>query len=198
MKNRQIIGRVLAILGICCLLVSAIVSIGRSSEVEKLNRAAKDLGSLTDSGDSHAGQMAKIQATGEAHAFANKSNGGNYGYYFVVDEKYNYIIYASERTAAKLDGNGTVELAGVLREFTNQIRSAAIEWMEQADPDRQINTSNFRDYFGGSYLDTTADATALTTELNSVIRISLVAGCIFTLSGIAISNFGTTKSRSSN
>ncbi len=174
------------ILGIFCLLVSAITSIGRTSEATEIRQSARDLGALIDSGEDHAEQMATIQAVGEAHAFAGNATGGNLGYYFVVDENYNYIVYASAKSMSKLVEGQTTELVGVLREHTSTIRNAAIDWMVSFNPDTDINARNFRSYFGGVYLDTTANATELTTGLNIVIRITLVAGLILILGGVLL------------
>ncbi len=182
----KIIGFSIIIFGIISIGASFLFANARSKSIKVIEEEAWSLGDLIDYEEDHAQQYAKIYAKGEPQVFAQKENAGNKAYYFVVDDNYNYIVYMTETTAKKLANDGELELAGVTKEFTNDIRTAAVNWMEQMNAENEINTTNFRIYFGATYLDTTVDAKALTTELNMAVRVSAILGVFLIILGFIL------------
>ncbi|MBR0480486.1 hypothetical protein IJJ46_01545 [Candidatus Saccharibacteria bacterium] len=186
MRKMKIIGFAIIILGFVSIIAAVLFGNARGNSIKVIEEEAWSLGDLIEYEEDHAQQFAKIHAVGEPHLFAQKENSGSKGYYFVVDDNYNYIVYMTEATAQKLASDGELELRGVTKEFTNDLRTAAVNWMEQMNEENEINTTNFRLYFGATYLDTTVDAKALTTELNMAIRVSAVLGVCLIILGLIL------------
>ena len=182
----KIIGFTIIFLGITSLIGSLLFSQARAGSIKVIEDEAWDLGDLIEYEEDHAQQFATISAKGEPQVFAQKENAGNKAYYFVVDDNFNYIVYMTETTAKKLASDGELELRGVTKEFTNDIRAAAVNWMEKMNEENEINTTNFRLYFGATYLDTTVDAKALTPELNMAIRVSAIMGICLIIFGLIL------------
>lgn len=190
MRKTKIIGILVIIFGVTALIGSAIFSATRAGVAEDLEKDAPNLGQLIDGGNDYEGTYATVTAEGEAFLFAQKEGSGTRGYYFVVDENYNYVVYMTEGQAARLEESGTLELKGATKLFTNEIRRAAVSWMNQTNEENEITTANFREYFGNVYLDATKTATDMTTELNMAVRISLVAGIVLIIVGVGLAARG--------
>lgn len=186
MRKRNYLGISLCMLGAVCLVAAVIFGVVRGNIVRKIEDEVLDLGDLVDYGEDHAKQLAEILAVGEAYEFAEVEGGGTKKYYFVVDERYNYIVRMTEGMAARLAASGEMLIHGVTREFTNDLRKVAVEWMEDENSENEITLENFRSYFGNVWLDATASTTELTPEMNTAIIASVVSGLIFGGAGIIL------------
>lgn len=106
--------------------------------------------------------QANIKVMGISGKIVSKSGDTNKGLYVVADEDYYYLVYMSDSNYDKIKDkdleNNPEILYGTTKKVTDStIKKSAITWYNSGvkeDKDR-ISTSDFEDYFGGVYLDTT-------------------------------------------
>lgn len=190
MRKTKVIGIMIILFGVFCFLASGIFNNVRSRAIQKIEDEVYNLGELIDVDGDYAGRYAKIDADKDIFLFAQKNGGGSKGYYFAVDEKYNYIIYITEAQAKQIEEKGGMEIRGITRDFTNELRNSAIDWMAQNNSESEITKENFRLYFGAVYLDATANLTELTTDMNAAVRISFVIGVFLIIVGMMMAGKG--------
>lgn len=183
---RKKVGIGLIGLGVVGILAAMVFGAIRGGVASRIENGVLDLGDMVDYGLDHAKELAEILAVGEAYEFAEEEGGGTKKYYFVVDERYNYIVRMTEGAAARLAASGEMIITGVTREFTNDLRETAVEWMAGENEENEITLENFRTYFGNVWLDATASTTELTPELNLAIWLCAGVGMAAGVAGVVI------------
>lgn len=113
----------------------------------------------------------------------------DYGLYVVGDEKYLYLVYITNELYADLLNNKNLEkepytVYGKTVKTDTSAQKYTVEWYNQnVDKEDQIKLSEFNNYFGGVYLDTSA---YIDSPLMIVLAIVAMLAGLFSFSFILV------------
>lgn len=101
------------------------------------------------------GIKAKLLIAGKPILIKKDENKEDFGYYFVYDGKYNYIVYLNDNDYKKLSNTKEVEfIAGTSKNIDKELRKVAIG-VYNKEYKVNIQDKDFESYLGGVYLDLT-------------------------------------------
>lgn len=182
-------GRITTIIGVVLIILSIVLISLSANQNEKDEQNIKYLNELIESNDRKTGEKAYLNINWLSSKFA-VYNDTTDAYYFAYDGDYYYIIYMTESKASELLNmdleNNPVEITGVTRSISDDVRDIAIEDYnsELEDNEEALTTSNFYNIFGDIYLDQTSTYST-TTDMYSAFGILIFFfGLITTLVGI--------------
>lgn len=117
-------------------------------------------------------------------------------YYLATDEQYMIVLEISESQYKNLgdivaytygetdDKPQPYRIMGTTKSIPEELKNIIIEYYNEVFPDSKIDSSNFSDYFGNHYVDTTI--TPSTTYFPILIVISAMTGTIFIICFITL------------
>ncbi len=166
-NNLLIIGIVCAVLTGVCFGVGMYASNRKPKDAKYLNDVIMDNNAKDVS--------AYLKVAYEPYSFAEYDDATDKSFYIISDGEFYYIAYMNDSDYKKMDKNNLkekpVKIYGKTKTITSDIKKLALDtYNEGLEDDKKISSSDFNDYFGGVYLDT--------TEINSTSVVLMVIGVI--------------------
>ncbi|MCM1053302.1 MAG: hypothetical protein NC483_04955 [Ruminococcus sp.] len=167
-NNLLIIGIVCAVLTAVCLGMGAYADKKEPKDAMYLNDVIMDKNNAKD-------VSAYLNVAYDPYSFAEYDDATNKSFYIISDGDYYYIAYMNDSDYRKMDKSNLkekpVKIYGKTKTITSDIKKLALEtYNEGVEADKKITLSDFNDYFGGVYLDT--------TEINMSSTIMVLIGVI--------------------
>lgn len=130
-------------------------------EEDKANKNIKDLHSIIISNDeAKEGKKSYVNINSVPYKFAIY-NGLDEAYYFVMDEKYMYVVYMDDASFKVLNNeeeyNNSKKIEGITKQTPSEIKKLAIETYNEAmeNEDDKLVLADYDSYFGSVHLDMT-------------------------------------------
>lgn len=167
-NNLIVLGIVFAVLAGICFLMGVYAD----------NKKPKDATYLNDvimKKNNQVGVDAYLNVAYEPFSFAKYDDATDKSFYIISDGEFYYIAYMKDSDYKKLDKTNLKEkpekIYGRTALITTNIKNLALEtYNEGLEDDKKISSSDFNDYFGGVYLDT--------TEVNNMSVVMILIGTI--------------------
>lgn len=155
-NNNLIVGIVFVVLTIVCYFLYFY-------EEKRVPKNTVYLNEVIEKQNNAADVKANLKIAFKPYTFAKYNDEVNRAFYIVYDGTYYYIAYMTDSDFDKLNidniDKNPVTVYGTTKKIDSKIKNLALEaYNEAVEKDKQIKLSDFEKYFGGVYLDMTAES----------------------------------------
>lgn len=168
-KNNLVIGLVCIVLCVLCFFLIGYNEKRAPKDATYLNTAIVDKQNEEDI-------KVSLTVASIPYNFAQYRDETNKAFYIVYDGTYNYIAYMTNKDFEELNTedikNNNKTIYGVSKKISSDIKKLALEVInEGVEEDKQISSSEFEDYFGAIYIDTTASNDDVYTTILAIMLV---------------------------